>query len=250
MKTRSLAVLLFLFFLLLGFNHFVEEGLAELVDVIHALLGKAPKIKFKKGTHFIKCQLSLGTFLFLISNGILGPFPYHMVLFGHFFLKSAIRTTIDIARSAKGHIQQRHLMEFRSERLEEILLHFVRCGQLAERDGFQMVVPRHHLMHELLKMLICRLDVTKGPYHQIMDACFYRYVEHHFQMVHIGKHGKINAEPRHGADGIGVELLSGVIPGANRCAELEVVEGVADGRGVFLVDERHVLQVGGREEAG
>jgi hypothetical protein len=39
-----LAVLLFLFFLLLGFNHFVEEGLAELVDVIHALLRKAPKI--------------------------------------------------------------------------------------------------------------------------------------------------------------------------------------------------------------
>jgi hypothetical protein len=36
-KTGSLAVLLFLFFLLLGFNHFVEEGLAELVDVTHAL---------------------------------------------------------------------------------------------------------------------------------------------------------------------------------------------------------------------
>ena len=45
-------MLLFLFSLLLGFNHFVEEGLAELVD-IHALLEKAPKIKFKKGTHFI-----------------------------------------------------------------------------------------------------------------------------------------------------------------------------------------------------
>jgi hypothetical protein len=47
-KTGSLAVLLFLFFLLLGFNHFVEEGLAEAVNITHALLGKAPKIKFKK----------------------------------------------------------------------------------------------------------------------------------------------------------------------------------------------------------
>jgi hypothetical protein len=65
-KTRSLAVLLFLFFLLLGFNHFIEEGLAEAVNITHALLGKAPKIKFKKGTHFIKCQLSLKTFIFLI----------------------------------------------------------------------------------------------------------------------------------------------------------------------------------------
>jgi len=50
-KTGGLTVLLFLFFLLLGFNHFVEEGLAKAVDVIHALLGKAPKIKVLKKRH-------------------------------------------------------------------------------------------------------------------------------------------------------------------------------------------------------
>lgn len=141
-------------------------------------------------------------------------------------------------------------MEFRSERLTEIFVHLVARSQLAERDGFQAMVPRDHLMHEFLEVLICRLDVTKGLHHQIMDTFFYRYVEHHLQMVHIGKHGEVDTEPRHGADGIGVELLSGVIPGPNRCAELEIVEGVADGRGVFLVDERHVLQVFRLEEAG
>ena len=34
-KTGGLAALLFLLFLLLGFNHFVEKGLAEAVDIVH-----------------------------------------------------------------------------------------------------------------------------------------------------------------------------------------------------------------------
>ena len=140
-------------------------------------------------------------------------------------------------------------MEFWSQCLKEMLIHFVRCGQLAERDGFQAMVSRDHLMHESSEMLIRRLDATKRPHHQIMDT-FFDYVEHHFQMVHIGKHGEVDTEPRHGADGVGIELFSHIIPGANGSAELEIVEGAADGRGVFLVDERHVLQVFRLEEAG
>jgi hypothetical protein len=70
-KTDGLTVLLFLFFLLLRFNHFVKEGLAKAVDVIHALLGKAPKIKVPKNTYVFECP-SFSHF----SNGI----------FGHFFL--------------------------------------------------------------------------------------------------------------------------------------------------------------------
>ena len=181
---------------------------------------------------------------------LFGPLSLSHGAFWALFLKSAIRTTIDIPRRVKRYIQQRHLIEFRSQCLKEMFIHFVARGQLAERDGFQAMVPRDHLVHESSEMLIRRLNATKRPHHQIMDTFFYRYVEHHFQMVHIGKHGQVDAEPRHDTDFVGVKLLFGVIPGANGCAELEVVEGVADGRGVVLVDEGHVLQVFRLEEAG
>lgn len=109
-----------------------------------------------------------------------------------------------------------------------------------------MVFSGDDLTDEPFELFVGGCFSVKGAYDQIMDAGFYDHVEHHFYMVEIGKHVAIDGEPCEDADGSGVELFACVIPGADGFAEVEVVEGVADGCGVFFVDEGHVLEVGGR----